>query len=543
MPVPEKRLSPTPFDADIFREMPKRIRIRRDAAGTPEGGFTLVEMVVAITVLGVMFMAVAVVLESGLRSLAAAKARARGNEIATQGIEDLQRFSFNNLGLCTDPTGTPPAGLETPVRLGCNGTYTEEDPCHPSTPGTVPKWYYECTQNNITYTVKRYVAWTDALRTTKRLAVYVEWVDLAGRHQVSQQSSLRAPDQSAITGLAPPTFTSTPRVTGANPVHLDGSGHIVSSDTILLDATAGNLNGPKSTSLMGTLAAHQVNDRVDITVNSAAGFPGYNGYSVTVNGESFTVIAGAGSPTWTLVAASAGPAVSDVAVEFTGDRVYATIQTLAANGSSQTSTVFLTADSTGANWSASVGSTTPSATDPFTFGPGKQYVAFGILRAADGKTTAAFANDILQLCYGTSGACPSDPTEPSFVTAAVSPNGTVGLGTSGDLTQDIVLTARTTNLTSADTVTVSVLTQSGSVTVALELVPNTSTTCLGPDAAVVGNDCSWEGRIPMTAGYRFSSGPQRFYFAAQQVFDSVNPATIDKGSTALPTTPPQVPFG
>lgn len=523
--------------------MQKRIRIRRDAAGTPEGGFTLVEMVVAITILGVIFMAVAGVLESGLRSLAAAKARARGNEIATQGIEDLQRFSFNNLGLCTEPTGTAPAGLETPVMLGCNGTYTEEDPCHPSTAGTVPKWSYDCTQNNITYSVKRYVAWTDALQTTKRLAVYVEWIDLAGRHQVSQQSSLRAPDQSAITGLAPPTFTAPPRVTGANPVHLDGSGHIVSTDTMLLEATASNLNGAKLTPLVGTLAAHQVNDRVDIRVDSATGFPAYNGYPVTINEESFTVIAGAGSTTWTLLASNAGPAVSGVDVEFAGDRVYATVQTLAANGSSQTSTVFLTADGTGANWSASIGSTTPSATDPFTFGPGRQYVAFGILRAADGKTTASFANDILQLCYGTSGACPSDPSEPSFVTANVSPSGLVGLGTSGELTQDIVLTARTTNLTSADIVTVSVLTQSGSVTVALELLAGTSSTCLGPDAAVVGNECSWQGRIPMTAGYRFSSGPQRFYFAAQQVFDSVNPATIDKGSTALPLTPPQVPFG
>ena len=66
-----------------------------------------------------------------------------------------------------------------------------------------------------------------------RLAVVVDWVDSAGRHQVSQQSSLRAPDAAAIVGLTPPGFSSAFPPT-ANPsqawVDVNGEAHGVHPD-------------------------------------------------------------------------------------------------------------------------------------------------------------------------------------------------------------------------------------------------------------------------------------------------------------------------
>ena len=80
-----------------------------------EGGFTLVEMLVVISITAFVFLALAALLAGAARSLAVAKTRTQANEIATQGIEDLQRYDFNDLGVCSgaaDPTpATIPASL------------------------------------------------------------------------------------------------------------------------------------------------------------------------------------------------------------------------------------------------------------------------------------------------------------------------------------------------------------------------------------------------------------------------------------------------
>lgn len=504
--------------------------LRRDEVDAREDGFTLVEMVVAIAVLAATVLAVSGVLESGLRSLAAAKARARANQIATEGIEDLQRFAFNNLGLCDAPSGTPPAGLETLVTLpNCPAAPAYVNPCQPGVVGNVPKAEYPCVVNNITYTVKRYVAWSDALRATKRLAVFVEWTDLVGNHQVSQQSSLRVPDQAAITGLAPPTFTNQPLATPSqSPLSIDGDRRLVSSSTIQLHASTSNLRIAATGSLSTTsIPAHQPTDQFDIVVSNHGAFPNYNGFPVTITGggnsESFVVLAGAGSPNWRVEARGASAFSPGATILFTGDRVYALLRTLAGNGSPQTSTVFLTS-SDGSTWTAAL---TRDSHPTFTFGEGAQYVAFGIVRAADGKTSGAFASTSPTFCPATLGCSPLSQPE---VTPVLAPS-TVTLGSSGELVNDISFEVSTKNVTSADTVTLSFLTRSGTITVALQ--PKAGTTCPGPDTATTGVVCSWTGTVTTTEGHSFSPGSQNFYFAAQQVLDTVNPVTIDKGSTGV----------
>lgn len=519
------------------------LQVRRERGDAREGGFTLVEMVVTVTVIAVVFTAAAVMLDSGLRALAAAKARARGNDVATQGIEDLQRFGFNSLGLCGAPSGTAPAGLsDTVVLANCPAPPTPvpyEEPCN-GVVGTVPKAEYTCIRNNVTYTVKRYVAWVDTLRTTKRLAVFVEWDDLVGRHQVSQQSSLRAPDQSAITGLAPPKFSSTQPPTATPlatppatvpPLLLTAGKTLEPGYSIKFDATTENLNAPASTTLNSAIPTHVPNQVIDITVATGAGFPGYNGFPVTIGTESFTVLSGAGTNSWRVLATGTTNHPAPTPVNFAGDRVYATIQTIGSNNSPQASTVFL--DSVdGVNWSATLGSTST-----FQFGAGSQYVPFGILRASDGKSTSAFADPALTFCPSSAPDC-AGLSLPS-VTITQAPT-FVDIGASGELVADVVLKVDTTNITNVDTVTVAFLTQAGSVSVVLTQDPGAAA-CPAPDVAPPVL-CSWIGTISMATGYRFATGTQSFYFGAAQVLDSVNPATVDKGSTGVAVSP-LVPFG
>src|SRR3954451_16441601 len=86
-------------------------RLRAMHAATDQGGFTLIEMVIAMALSTLIFTGLAFGLGSSLRTMQLQKARTLANEVATQGIEDLQRFPYSNLGLCQAPVrpGNAPA--------------------------------------------------------------------------------------------------------------------------------------------------------------------------------------------------------------------------------------------------------------------------------------------------------------------------------------------------------------------------------------------------------------------------------------------------
>src|SRR5437763_11223637 len=100
-----------------------------------EAGFTLIEMVVAVGLSAIVFTALAASLAGALRTVQVQKTRTMANEVATQGIEDLQRFKYSNLGLCAAPTrpngGAAPAGFDTIVSVNCTNAAIEE-PCTPT---------------------------------------------------------------------------------------------------------------------------------------------------------------------------------------------------------------------------------------------------------------------------------------------------------------------------------------------------------------------------------------------------------------------------
>jgi prepilin-type N-terminal cleavage/methylation domain-containing protein len=224
---------------------------QRARKGENEEGFTLIELVAALAIAAFAFVALAMMLAGSLKGLAVSKTRQQANEIATQGIEDLQRYDFNDLGLCPDAVNDPspamPASLTNPttptlVTLpNCANGAVYTNPCTPPS-GTqvsfaVPKQTYTCTRNNVAYTVNRYIVWTDGTHTGKRLAVFVTWKDQVGGHQVAQESSLRSPNAASVVGLLPPQFVNV-SVSNVN-VKILNDGTL--NDTITFSATTSGL--------------------------------------------------------------------------------------------------------------------------------------------------------------------------------------------------------------------------------------------------------------------------------------------------------------
>lgn len=175
-----------------------------------EAGFTLLELTIALGLAALVFSALAQTMFASLRTLSVQKTRNQGNEVAAQAIEDLQRFGYANLGLCAAAparTGFSNTSLLPNCPAGATPTYGT-DPCSGAVGQVqVPKPVYDCTRGATTYTVNRYVVWTDASRTAKRLAVFVTWRDQVGVHEVAQQSSVRAPGVANVIGLSAPVLT------------------------------------------------------------------------------------------------------------------------------------------------------------------------------------------------------------------------------------------------------------------------------------------------------------------------------------------------
>src|SRR3954447_809247 len=115
------------------------LRARLHLAHTPgdrarDAGFTLLEMVIAIALSAIIMTAMAFSLGSSLRTMQLQKARTLANEVATQGIEDLQRVPYSSLGpgpARARPNKAPaPGGFSSVITLNCTNASIEE-PCTP----------------------------------------------------------------------------------------------------------------------------------------------------------------------------------------------------------------------------------------------------------------------------------------------------------------------------------------------------------------------------------------------------------------------------
>lgn len=423
-----------------------------------DNGFTLVELVIALGVAAVAFLALSSMLAASLRSLAVQKARTQGNEVATQAIEDLQRYAFASLAVCGPPMGAEPAGLELEVRStssscpigpGSSGDSARakfgDEPCNGSTSTGIPRAQYDCKRLNTTFKVRRYVAWTDAGRTSKRMAVFVSWRDLVGPHEVSQQSSLRSPTTGDIVGIDPPGFVAS-TATDPNPV----------------------LSTRTSTTAGGVLTAP-----VSVSVKTKG-----------------------------LNSASA-------------DRVFIRFTTVDGTGELQTSSVALIGGTPSADtppimtWTGSI----PIAIDgiPLQFPEGSQYLTLTAVRDSDGKTGALVDSPASTFCP--SGGCPGGlPTFTVNAAGSVAQSfSTVNIDTSGALVSSFELRAVTRDLASTDRVMAQLNTRAGAVSIGMTAIDDPA-----DDSDCTATGCTWTATVSPSIGYNFEAATAAAYFTASR---------------------------
>jgi type II secretory pathway pseudopilin PulG len=229
----------------------------RDQRDDDSDGFTIIELVVALGLGMFMFSALASMLLGATKIVSIQKSRTQANDLATIGIEDLQRLNYDAMGLCTAPPGPTPSDMTDTVLLPNCSSPTKYGPCAAGAApaGAVPDESYTCTLRNIAYEIRRFVAYGDISHSVKRLAVVVEWDDRGGRHQVSQQSSLRIPSRAALIGAAPPSFNAA-GTTVSGPVTLNAGGR--NSSSISLNAQVSGLAaGASSTTGDSVIAVFQ----------------------------------------------------------------------------------------------------------------------------------------------------------------------------------------------------------------------------------------------------------------------------------------------
>ena len=487
---------------------------RRPKGGADERGFTVVELMVTAALAAMLFTAFAYALGGGLRTLAVARGRDQANAIATQGMEDLQRFAYSSLVLCpgSPATGWPTstssggttvpyvpaggnvpngfAGLATVTAASCTSPILSQ-PCaalgSTLTAYPVPYANYTCTRFNKSYLVSRYISWSDSTDTIKRLAVVIDWTDAVGHHEVTQQSSVRAPDQNSIIGQLPPTVTS---------VQVNPAKAWVVQPTY--DPVTGTL-------VNGTVAGQLVN------------------------------ALGTSAQPLTLSVVTQGLKTTDQVI------AYFTTETPASDSSSTpsqtTSNISLTS-ADGNNWSGTIpgmGSGAPT----FASAGGSQYISVTAIRLSDGKSNSTITSgSVITFCNNPSvanttsscsqGAVPViSGVTVSPASAALNPDGTLVSGTS------ITITATTSNLDATNTGTDNVSAHLQTVAGSSPVLMQPSLTC---NLTATPTACgTWTATITPANGFRFTGGSQPVYVTADQQLEAPY-------STAVAQVTPPVSF-
>jgi prepilin-type N-terminal cleavage/methylation domain-containing protein len=205
-----------------------------------ESGFTIIELVVSLSLLAIVAAPLAGVFWSAIRTAGSAAHRSDGAAVASREIEAMRAVPYDQVGFYDDQNATvppnSPAGTTT-VSLGPTSpaanpsTQTLPPQIQPVTPDPKAASGYlpDPNPNNanpvvfggVTYTVARYVVWADAtgpsggptpttfVQAYKQLTVIVKWTDQAGSHTVEQDSLLYPGGRGAYGGPGPSVATTT----------------------------------------------------------------------------------------------------------------------------------------------------------------------------------------------------------------------------------------------------------------------------------------------------------------------------------------------
>jgi hypothetical protein len=204
-----------------------------------EAGFSIFEVVIAVTILGLMVAGMATSTNTGLELVGTSKARQTATQLANRWMEEARSTPYSALGL---PTGTLfEAGADSPdAAVGGSGTtYTSAAGTEPlvmvAAISGVPH-HEEDVLNGVEYGLYRYVTWVTVgsdSQAYKRVTVVVQWPgrDTAGRpnrlttgtlvgpHGVSwgPTTTTTAAPASSTTTTSPPATTSTTAAPGECP--------------------------------------------------------------------------------------------------------------------------------------------------------------------------------------------------------------------------------------------------------------------------------------------------------------------------------------
>jgi prepilin-type N-terminal cleavage/methylation domain-containing protein len=280
----------------------------RTAARRDDGGFTLLELMVSLTVLAVGIGAVVHVFASAFTVTNAGTNRTRAVALASREIEAMRAVPYARLGFSADQPGYQPTWESKPT------VFVATPLVQPTGPDAV--------SGGMTFTIHRAVTWADAASATtqfplayKRVAVLVGWTDSGGPHEVRQDAYVYPGGLGPYAGPGGGATTTTTTPTGASPPPpLTLAAVTPDPATVNLAWTPSLATVPAVAtwtveySTDGFLTSHLLTDTQPATATTytATGLSPSTTYSFRVSGET-----AAGTPsTWSPVASATTPAAT-----------------------------------------------------------------------------------------------------------------------------------------------------------------------------------------------------------------------------------------
>lgn len=164
-------------------------------------GFTLIELVVALTLISISFTALAIVLSGGFSALGATRQRSAYVNVANAEIERIRSLPYDRVGVWASD---PDLAAQYPAtRYEGHDAVLTLDADSPRAVTEVPNG--EASGVPGSYIVRRWVTWWDddggTLHQFKRLKVEVEWVEKSSPRRVSLTSVLYPGGLGAVTAV------------------------------------------------------------------------------------------------------------------------------------------------------------------------------------------------------------------------------------------------------------------------------------------------------------------------------------------------------
>jgi prepilin-type N-terminal cleavage/methylation domain-containing protein len=204
-----------------------------------EGGFTIVELMAALSVLAIGFVSLAASLGIGFKQITLGRQRQTATEIANARIEHLRNVPYTSVSLSSTPVHS--TDVDSPdyfissdnSQYDYSGQESFEDLVVDSSSGQVLHLEDPVAVGTTTMSVFQYVTWLDQANNVKRLTVVVTYRPAAieGAAQMVRISTLFTPETITVSGTAPgatqgsssPTPSPTPTPTPTTPCTGDTS--------------------------------------------------------------------------------------------------------------------------------------------------------------------------------------------------------------------------------------------------------------------------------------------------------------------------------